>query len=97
MVSAMRTDLHNLVTAQEAYFTNGSSTTTAGSQSVVAYNVSDERHRHAGERVPVGWGATATHAGPPAPARCTWAPRSGRAGSEPRVARMHAVSPALAG
>ena len=64
MVSAMRSDLHNLVTAQEAFFTNG----------LVYYNgpVPDPSFTYnVSENVSItlvnvsasGWGATATHSG----------------------------------
>ena len=76
MVTAMRSDLHNLVTAQEAYFTNGMHVLQRPrSRPVLLVQCLGERDHHAGECVRRRAGAPRppTRA-PPAPVRSSWAP-----------------------
>ena len=64
MVSAMRSDLHNLVTAQEAFFTNGLTYYNGPvPDPSFSYNVSDHVTVTLVNVTASGWGATATHAG----------------------------------
>jgi prepilin-type N-terminal cleavage/methylation domain-containing protein len=64
MVSAMRSDLHNLVTAQEAYYTNGLVYYSGPvPDPAFSYNVSENVTITLVNVTPSGWGATATHAG----------------------------------
>jgi len=64
MITAMRSDLHNLVTAQEAYFSNGMAYYNGPlPNAAFQYNVSDRVTVTLQNVTPSGWGATATHAG----------------------------------
>jgi prepilin-type N-terminal cleavage/methylation domain-containing protein len=64
MVTAMRSDLHNLVTAQEAYFTNGMLYYNGPvPDPSFSYNVSENVTITLVNVSPSGWGATATHSG----------------------------------
>ena len=64
MVSAMRSDLHNLVTAQEAFFTNGLTYYNGPlPDPSFSYNVSDHVTVTLVNVSASGWGATATHSG----------------------------------
>jgi type IV pilus assembly protein PilA len=64
MVTAMRSDLHNLITAQEAYFTNGNLYYNGPvPDPSFAYNVSENVTITLVNVTPSGWGATATHNG----------------------------------
>jgi prepilin-type N-terminal cleavage/methylation domain-containing protein len=64
MVSAMRSDLHNLVTAQEAFFTNGLTYYNGPlPDPSFTYNVSENVSITLVNVSASGWGATATHSG----------------------------------
>ena len=64
MVSAMRSDLHNLVTAQEAFYTNGLQYYNGPvPDPTFSYNVSENVTVTLQNVSPSGWGATATHSG----------------------------------
>ena len=64
MVSAMRSDLHNLVTAQEAYFSNGMQYYNGPlPDPSFSYNVSENVTITLQNVSASGWGATATHSG----------------------------------
>ena len=64
MVTAMRSDLHNLVTAEEAYYTNGLQYYNGPlPDPSFSYNVSENVTVTLVNVSPSGWGATATHAG----------------------------------
>ena len=64
MVTAMRSDLHNLVTAQEAYFSNGMQYYNGPlPDPSFAYNVSENVTVTLQNVSASGWGATATHNG----------------------------------
>jgi prepilin-type N-terminal cleavage/methylation domain-containing protein len=64
MVTAMRSDLHNLVTAEEAYFSNGMAYYNGPVPAAAfPYNVSDRVTVTLQNVTASGWGATATHAG----------------------------------
>ena len=64
MVSAMRSDLHNLVTAQEAFYTNGLQYYNGPvPDPSFSYNVSENVTVTLQNVSASGWGATATHSG----------------------------------
>jgi type IV pilus assembly protein PilA len=64
MVSAMRSDLHNLVTAQEAYFSNGNLYYNGPvPDPSFSYSVSENVTVTLQNVSPSGWGATATRLG----------------------------------
>jgi type IV pilus assembly protein PilA len=64
MVSAMRSDLHNLVTAEEAYFSNGMQYYNGPlPDPSFSYNVSENVTITLQNVSASGWGATATHSG----------------------------------
>jgi prepilin-type N-terminal cleavage/methylation domain-containing protein len=64
MVSAMRSDLHNLVTAEEAFYTNGLQYYNGPvPDPAFSYNVSENVTVTLQNVSASGWGATATHAG----------------------------------
>jgi type IV pilus assembly protein PilA len=64
MVSAMRSDLHNLVTAEEAYFSNGMQYYNGPlPDPSFSYNVSENVTITLQNVSSSGWGATATHSG----------------------------------
>jgi prepilin-type N-terminal cleavage/methylation domain-containing protein len=64
MVSAMRSDLHNLITAEESYFTNGLSYYNGPvPDPAFPYNVSENVTITLVNVTASGWGATASHAG----------------------------------
>ena len=64
MVSAMRSDLHNLVTAQEAFFSNGNQYYNGPvPDPSFSYNVSENVTVTLQNVSPSGWGATATRLG----------------------------------
>ncbi len=64
MVSAMRSDLHNLVTAEEAFYTNGMTYYNGPlPDPSFPYNVSENVTITLVNVSQSGWGATATHAG----------------------------------
>jgi prepilin-type N-terminal cleavage/methylation domain-containing protein len=64
MVAAMRSDLHNLMTAEEAYYTNGLQYYNGPvPDPSFAYNVSENVTVTLVNVTASGWGATATHAG----------------------------------
>jgi hypothetical protein len=64
MVSAMRSDLHNLVTAEEGFFTNGLVYYNGPlPDPAFPYNVSENVTITLQNVTPTGWGATATHTG----------------------------------
>jgi len=66
MVSAMRSDLHNLVTAQEAYFSNGNLYYNGPvPDPSFSYSVSENVTVTLQNVSPSGWGATATRLGTP--------------------------------
>ena len=64
MVTAMRSDLHNLVTAQEAYFSNGNQYYNGPvPDPSFSYNVSENVTVTLQNVSASGWGATATRLG----------------------------------
>ena len=64
MVAAMRSDLHNLMTAEEAYYTNGLQYYNGPvPDPSFAYNVSENVTVTLVNVTASGWGATATHKG----------------------------------
>jgi len=64
MVSAMRSDLHNLVTAEEGFYTNGMTYYNGPlPDPSFPYNVSENVTITLVNVSQGGWGATATHAG----------------------------------
>jgi prepilin-type N-terminal cleavage/methylation domain-containing protein len=66
MVTAMRSDLHNLVTAEEAYYANGLQYYNGPvPDPAFPYNVSQNITVNLVNVTPSGWGATATHTGTP--------------------------------
>jgi len=65
MVATMRSDLHNLMTAQEAYFTNGLQYYNGAIPNVAAFPFSPSQNETITlmNVTPSGWGATATNSG----------------------------------
>lgn len=65
MVTTMRADLHNLMTAQEGYFSNGQTYYNGAlpNPAVLPYSMSAGVSITLSGVTPAGWGATATHTG----------------------------------
>jgi len=64
MVAAMRSDLHNMITAQEAFYSSGLQYNNGPvPDPAFAYSVSEHVTVTLVNVTPSGWGATATHSG----------------------------------